>query len=288
MHAPALIHDPLTMPSRKQIVVPVPAEPAPLLPAQRRQMIVDFLRRHGAVTLQQLAQALRVSLSTLRRDLDALATEGEVDRTHGGALLRHQQYSTFEPDALAAAELSPQEKQRIGMVAAAALLPHQSVIFDSGSTVLEAARAALSLRIPLVAVTNDLAIAALLGTTSLVQVHVLGGMLRPGSNTLIGQAVLDGARAIRADVLLLGAHAVTDGELTETAPEVAAVKRALMQSASSRRLLVDSSKFRPRAFMRVAAASELDEIITDDGASPEQVKELRALGVKLTLARRRP
>jgi DeoR/GlpR family transcriptional regulator of sugar metabolism len=251
-------------------------------------MIVDFLRRHGAVTLQQLAQALRVSLSTLRRDLDTLAAEGEVDRTHGGALLRHQQYSTFEPDALAAAELSPQEKQRIGMVAAAELLPHQSVIFDSGSTVLEAARAALSLRIPLVAVTNDLAIAALLGTTSLVQVHVLGGMLRPGSNTLIGQAVLDGARAIRADVLLLGVHAVTDGELTETAPEVAAVKRALMQSASSRRLLVDSSKFRPRAFMRVAAASDLDEIITDDGVSPDQVKELRALGVKLTLARRQP
>jgi DeoR family transcriptional regulator of aga operon len=260
----------------------------PLLPVQRRQRIVEFLRHHGAVTLQQLEQALHVSMSTLRRDLDALAAEGEVDRTHGGALLRHQEYSTFEPDHAAAAELSPLEKQAIGKAAANALLPRQSVIFDSGSTVLEAARAALALRIPLVAVTNDLAIAAVLGTTSLIQVHVLGGMLRAGSNTLIGQAVLDGARAIRADVLLLGAHAVTDGELTETAPEVAAVKRALMQSASSRRLLVDSSKFRPRAFMRVAAAGEFDEIITDDGVSPEQVKELRALGVKLTLARRQP
>ena len=70
----------------------------PLLPAQRRQRIVEFLHRHGAVTLQQLEQALHVSMSTLRRDLDALAADGEVDRTHGGALLRHQEYSTFEPD----------------------------------------------------------------------------------------------------------------------------------------------------------------------------------------------
>ena len=44
----------------------------PLLPVQRRQLIIDFLHRHGAVTLQQLANALRVSLSTLRRDLDGL------------------------------------------------------------------------------------------------------------------------------------------------------------------------------------------------------------------------
>ena len=57
-----------------------------LLPPQRRQRIVEFLRRHGAVTLTQLEQALDVSVSTLRRDLDALAAEGEIDRTHGGAL----------------------------------------------------------------------------------------------------------------------------------------------------------------------------------------------------------
>ncbi len=262
--------------------------PGSLLPAQRRQMIVDFLRRHGAVTLQQLSQALAVSLSTLRRDLDALATEGEVDRTHGGALLRQQQYTTFEPDAIAAAELSPVEKQAIGVVAADALLPQQSVIFDSGSTVLEAARAAVARRIPLVAVTNDLAIAGLLGASPLVQVHVLGGALRAGSNTLIGQPVIDAARAIRADVLLLGAHAVTDGVLSETSADVAAVKRALMASATAKRLLVDASKFRPRAFMRVCAVAELDEVVTDDGVAPDVAKQLRSGGVTVTLARRRP
>jgi len=257
----------------------------PLLPAQRRQRIVEFLRRHGAVTLQQLEQALHVSMSTLRRDLDALAAEGEVDRTHGGALLRHQEYSTFEPDHAAAAELSPLEKQAIGKAAADELLPRQSVIFDSGSTVLEAARATVQRNIPLTAVTNNLAIAQLLGSSPLIQVHVLGGVLRHGSNTLTGDALIEGARAIGVDVLLMGIHTVTDGELTETAPEVAAVKRALLKAAASKRLLVDSSKFRPRTFMRVASVTELDEIITDEGMPKEEIERMRALGVKLTLAR---
>jgi DeoR family transcriptional regulator of aga operon len=256
----------------------------PLLPAQRRQHIVEFLHRHGAVTLQQLEQALRVSVSTLRRDLDALAADGEVDRTHGGALLRQQEYSTFEPDHLAAAELSPQEKEAIGRVAAAALLPRQSVIFDSGSTVTEAARAALARRIPLVAVTNDVAIAQLLGSSSLVRVHVLGGVLREGSNTLTGESVIEGARSIGADVLLMGAHAITDGVMSETAPEVAAVKRALIRAAASKRLLVDASKFRPRTFMSIGNVTELDEVVTDDGIDADEAKRLRAAGVKLTIA----
>ena len=161
-------------------------ESVPLLPALRRQRIAEFLHHHGAVTLQQLAEALHVSLSTLRRDLDALAEEGVVERTHGGAILRHLQYSTFEPNIAAARDLSPREKRLVGAAAADSLVPGQSVIFDSGSTVLEAARAVVARKIPIVAVTNDIEIAQVLNGSPLVQVHIFGGQLRPGSNTVVG------------------------------------------------------------------------------------------------------
>lgn len=254
-----------------------------LLPAQRRQRIIDFLRRHGAVTVAQLEQALGVSLSTLRRDLDGLAAEGVIDRTHGGALLRQQGYTAFEPDSVASSELSPREKCAIGAAAAATLQPHQSVIFDSGSTVLEAARAAMQRGLPFTAVTNDLAIAQVLGGSALVQVHVLGGQLRAGSQTLVGDALIETARAMQADVLLCGAHAITQGVMTETSPEVAAVKRALMRAAVSRRLLADASKFRPRTFMQVATLAEFDDIFCDDALAADEAERIRALGKRLTL-----
>ena len=260
-------------------------ESAPLLPALRRQRIAEFLHHHGAVTLQQLTDALRVSLSTLRRDLDALAEEGVVERTHGGAILRHLQYSTFEPNISAARDLSPREKHFVGVAAAESLVPGQSVIFDSGSTVLEAARAVVARKIPLVAVTNDIEIAQVLNSGSLIQVHVLGGQLRPGSNTLVGEPVQNAAKLIRADVLFFGAHAVTDNVVSETSPEVAAVKRSLMRSATSCRLLVDASKFRPRVFMTVCDMNEIAEVITDEGAPQEELERIRSSGAKLTIAK---
>lgn len=255
-----------------------------LLPAQRRHRIVDFLQAHGAVTLQQLEHALQVSLSTLRRDLDALAADGVVERTHGGALLRKQGYSTFEPDTHSATELSPNEKRAIGVAAAAALEPQQSVIFDSGTTVLEAARAVVARGLPLTAVTNDLTIVQVLGAASGVQVHVLGGMVRPGFSTLLGQGVIEAVAAVRADVLLCGAHAISDDLLSETSAEVAAVKRAFLKAARSKRLLIDASKFRAAAFMRVAALREFDEVISDAGIAAADAERVQSLGVRLTLA----
>lgn len=257
-------------------------EPGGLLPAQRRQRIVEFLKTHGAVTLLQLEQALSVSQSTLRRDLDGLASDGVVERTHGGALLRQQGYSTFEPDVRSATELSPAEKRAIGVAAAATLEPHQSVIFDSGTTVLEAARAVAARGIALTAVTNDLAIAQTLGSVPGMQVHVLGGHLRAGFTTLMGEAVIEAARAIHVDVLLCGGHAISEGQLTETSSEVAAVKRAFIQAARVRRLLVDASKFRAAAFMRVAALQDFHEVLTDNAISEAAMEQVNALGIRLT------
>ena len=263
-------------------------ESVPLLPALRRQRIAEFLHHHGAVTLQQLAEALHVSLSTLRRDLDALAEEGVVERTHGGAILRHLQYSTFEPNIAAARDLSPREKRLVGAAAADSLVPGQSVIFDSGSTVLEAARAVVARKIPIVAVTNDIEIAQVLNGSPLVQVHIFGGQLRPGSNTVVGEQVQNATKLICADVLFFGAHAVTDNIVSETSPEVAAVKRALMRSATSRRLLVDASKFRPRVFMTVCDMTEIAEVITDESAPQDELERIRSAGVKVVIARNLP
>ena len=96
-------------------------------------------------------------------------------------------------------------------------------------------------------------------------------------------ALIASAATLHADVLLCGAHALTDGLITETSPEVAAAKRALLRAARTRRLLVDASKFRPRTFMQVATLDEIDELICDDGLAVEEADRLRAMGKRLTL-----
>ena len=87
---------------------------------ERWHLILNRLRERGIVRVNDLAELTGASLATLRRDLDGLAAEGVIDRTHGGALLRQQAsaYGTFEPETEAAAELSPLEKAAIGQAAA--------------------------------------------------------------------------------------------------------------------------------------------------------------------------
>ncbi|MCB1775900.1 MAG: hypothetical protein KDI50_00530 [Candidatus Competibacteraceae bacterium] len=86
--------------------------------------------------------------------------------------------------------------------------------------------------LPLIGITNDLLIAQTLGTAPNTQGHVLGGALRPGGHTLIGDAVISSVSALRADVLLMGGHAVTGAVLSETSLEIASVKRAFIESAA--------------------------------------------------------
>ena len=57
-----------------------------MLTSQRKQHILEVLRRDGQVIAKQLSQELGLSEDTIRRDLRELAQEGQLQRVHGGAL----------------------------------------------------------------------------------------------------------------------------------------------------------------------------------------------------------
>ncbi len=56
-------------------------------PSERRHRIIELLLQNGAVNLAQLVDLLQVSEGTVRNDLRALEKQGDVIRTHGGAVL---------------------------------------------------------------------------------------------------------------------------------------------------------------------------------------------------------
>ena len=57
-----------------------------MLTSQRKQHILDVLKREGQVIAKTLSQELGLSEDTIRRDLRELAQEGLLQRVHGGAL----------------------------------------------------------------------------------------------------------------------------------------------------------------------------------------------------------
>lgn len=84
---------------------------AAVLAPERRALIVDLTQTRGTVRVEELIEALGVSGATVRRDLEALAEDGLVEKFHGGV-------SAVAPPvpAQTAAAARPGPQRQIGVV----------------------------------------------------------------------------------------------------------------------------------------------------------------------------
>jgi DeoR family transcriptional regulator of aga operon len=262
-----------------------PSKRVEMLPAKRQALILEHLRVNGAASIQELADTIGGSQSTVRRDLEHLVEKGYLERTHGGAHLLQPMRATFERETTVNAELQHAEKLAIGREAAQRLSARDSVIFDSSSTVMEAVRAAAERDLPLTVVTNSLEIADFAADIKSWRIILPGGTVRPGYRHLAGEPGESFIKTLHADLCMTGASAVTGTLLTETSLEVASLKRAMISSARKTILLVDSSKFTAPGFCTLSDISEIDEVITDEGVSQDALSSLYAAERKVTVVR---
>ena len=255
-----------------------------LIPARRRSMILGLIRQQTSVSVHELAQNVGVSLSTARRDLDALSRLGFIERSHGGAVLPLALGTAAEQDLGISAHFAHEEKKAIGSMAAELLRDRQTVLFDSGSTVMEIAQRVVEKGLRLTAVTNDVKMAGLFARSAAIQVVVLGGTMRPGSPTLVGEPGLGFLKSLHVDVSFIGIHAVKGTRLCETTIDLAVLKRGMLDAAEHGVLVADAGKFGATAFCDVCDVTKVDEIITDSRLAAPRRKELEELGVKLRIA----
>lgn len=234
-----------------------------MLTSDRRREIVHRVLADGYVEAKDLSADFGVDSSTIRRDLDALARTGQVQRTHGGA--RQVPGTAVEvPYAWKQTERRA-EKSAIAREAASRVRDGDTVILDSGSTTYEVAVALRNLT-NLTLITNDLRIAKYLATTPQARLLVTGGELIGSVFTLAGDRALSFLTDYTADWTFLGADAIhRHAGITNTNTLEVPLKRAMIAAADTTVVVADSSKFGHRTLAKVAALEEVDLIITDNG-----------------------
>jgi DeoR family transcriptional regulator, aga operon transcriptional repressor len=255
-----------------------------LIPAQRHARLLEVLRVRRAASIRDLVELLGGSASTIRRDLEYLAELGALTRTFGGAAINASASTTFEPDSDIAVHLERAEKELIGRYAAGLISANESVIFDSSSTVLEAARAFVERGVAATAVTNDLGIARVLNTAPSLRLVVLGGTVRPRSGTLMGEPAERLLGDLHTDLALVGTHAITGDVLTETSIDLARVKRAMIHAARRTFVLADHTKFREPAFATICRTVDVTGIVTTRKADAAALARMREAGLDVRLA----
>ncbi|MFE2298839.1 DeoR/GlpR family DNA-binding transcription regulator [Streptomyces sp. NPDC059445] len=244
--------------------------------AERHGLIAKAVRDSGGATVQELAELTGASEMTIRRDLDALAGQGVLERVRGGArtlLLRGEE----PPFALRTTE-SVDAKRRIAAEVAALIADGESVLLDSGTTCLEVAR--LLRERPVTVMPLSLQAIHLLGESpGPATLVVPGGQPRAAEGALIGPLTLASLAALRFDTAVMGCCGLSAADgLTAYDLDEAAVKKAGV--ASSRRVLLatDGSKFGRTAYAYVGPSTLIHTLVTDTTAPAEELAALESGG----------
>lgn len=235
-------------------------------PQARRELILQLLAGGVDADVNELSARFRVTTMTVRRDLDILAAEGRINRTHGGAMLAAPAVAAFAFQDRRQTHMA--EKQAIARAAARLVEPGMTVILDTGTTTLELAR--LLGGIPrLKVLTSSLSIASTLMAHEQLELVLLGGTVNRNSPDLSGALTVENLTAFHAQLVFVGADAVDERGLHTGNLAIAHVSRAMMAAAERVILVADSSKFNRRAFVRICGWKAIGQVIVDDDLPPE-------------------
>jgi DeoR/GlpR family transcriptional regulator of sugar metabolism len=249
-----------------------------LLAEQRRALILDEIRRRGGVRVNELTRRLSVSDMTVRRDLDALARQGVVEKVHGGAV-PVSEASTHEPGFEAKAGLEPGAKEAIAGAAARFVTPGSAIALSGGTTTYVLAHHLLDVP-DLTVVTNSVRVADVFhaatrgpaGREGAATVVLTGGVRTP-SDSLVGPVADHAISSLHFDVLFLGVHgmSVEAGLSTPNLAE-AETNRRFVRSARRVVVVADHTKWGTVGLSSFATLTDVDTLVTDSGI-PEVLRE---------------
>lgn len=214
-----------------------------MISQQRYEMILSIVRRERTATVQDLAQALGASESTVRRDLIALERQGRLSRVHGGAAVTEQTLSAQEQDMDTKQSLFTTEKQAIGRYAAGLIRSGDFVFLDAGSTTLHLANAVSGPALEATYVTSGLAHTRVLCRKGCT-VYVPAGKVRQRTEALIGAAAVNCLHGYNFTKAFMGVNGISlQHGFTTPGIEERELKLAAIQSAQECWFLADESKF---------------------------------------------
>jgi DeoR family transcriptional regulator, fructose operon transcriptional repressor len=249
---------------------------------ERQRWIVERARASGRVEVAALAEELRVTTETVRRDLTALERHAVLRRVHGGAIPIER--LGFEPALAARDTVLTAEKERIARLALAELPDEGSILLDAGTTTARLAEALPADR-ELVVLTNGLPIAMSLSVRPNITVLMLGGRVRGRTQAAVDAWAIQALADSYVDVAFIGTNGISpERGLTTPDTTESAVKRAMVSAARRCVVLADHTKVGQDHLSRFAELDEIDTLITDSGLDAQVADELRSEGLRVLLA----
>ena len=256
-----------------------------MLERERHRLILKLVDERSIISIQQLVELLNASDATIRRDINALAEQGQLKRVRGGAEAIQARYETH----LAGIPLSlsqgmnAAQKRDIARTAAELIEPGDSIIIGGGSTTYGMVEFLPPTGLDIM--TNSFPIAVSLIENSRNRITLPGGTYDKEQRIILSPFEADGIGNYSANKLFTGCLGINRFGLMDTDPLVARALTRLLTRTEKVIVLADAAKLRNRSAMIVCGLDKIDTLVTDEGAMPAELDQFRAAGVQVIIAR---
>ena len=258
-------------------------------PALRRTQMLERIQREGGVSVAELARVYGVSAITVHRDLLQLASNGLIERVHGGARALAPPPAELGLPVIATAwsqrvEQASGAKEAIASRAAELVTPGSTIFLDSSTSALALARRLMDdPPNELTVVTSSPAVAYEMRAEP-VHVVVAPGELDQHMKMLAGRWTVEFLSQLNFDCAFISCAGITLEEgLTTSRRPLADVLQAARAGAQRTVALIDATKFGRASLLMIMAADEPDLIITDPALPTEEASAYVAAGVPLEI-----
>lgn len=250
---------------------------------ERYETILQLVNQQGSVKNQNLAEKLKVSLETIRRDLDHLEQEGLLVKVHGGAISKHKMKNKYPNLTYKDREtFSQEEKAQVAKLACEYVKDNDIIMLNSGTTNFLLAKNLLHRFRKLTVITNSQDIASMLMEDDGITVILAGGIYNRQEKGFLGGLTAEFLNHFKADKLFLSVSGVDYVfGLSDYNDNEVLVQQKMIANSAQIIVLADSKKLESISLLHVCNISEVDMIITDDKVPNETLKKYKSLKINI-------
>ncbi len=232
-----------------------------MLAIERRNKILAMLQRDSRVVVSDLSVSFNVTEETIRRDLEKLEKEGFAKKTYGGAIINESLNVDLPYTVRKKANVS--NKQYIAEIISSMIEDGDHIMMDASSTAVYVAKH-LKTKKNITIITNSIEILLELSEVTGWKVLSTGGTLREGSLSLVGYQAEKMLTNYHVDKAIISCKGIDlDKGITDSNEMDAQIKKLMFESANTRILAADNSKFNRISFTKIGDLEDIDIMITD-------------------------
>ena len=251
---------------------------------ERQQLILEKLQSEKKVIVTELAEVLKVSIDTIRRDLILLENRGLLKRTRGGAICPNKLRAKFSRNynVRDMKEVNPYYDSIAKL--ACTYIKENDTIYIAGTSIDYLMIKYLPRDFNYTIVTNSVITADELKGFENIEVFISCGKVR-GRGSMNDPLVIDFIRNIRIDTAFISGPFISSSfGISTTTFETAKLQKAIIDIAKKVICPIPNVKFGCESFAKIADLKDIDLVLTDNESLEEEIIKIKELGVEVVIA----